>query len=93
MMDEIQDKEVTNKIDRRTKEYRDSLQQPSLMEVVEDYTTNGAVVEPVKLMKAGLQYENCSECGEPLPGLPGGGRRKQPEACYDCVWKNYKGKI
>jgi hypothetical protein len=56
-MDEI-------KIDKRTKEYRDSI--------------------PDK-----PDFEKCSECGCDLPPLPEGGRRIQPEACRDCIWKDY----
>jgi len=61
---------MEEKIDKRTKEYKDEPDIPN--------------EKPKK-----PDLDSCSECGNPLPALPDGGVRVQPEACHDCIWKSY----
>lgn len=67
------------KVDKRTKEYKETVQGETKPEV--DYSK--AVNNP--------GFKLCSECGCDLPPNEDGTPkwRKYPEPCHDCIWKNY----
>jgi len=68
------------KVDRRTKEYRESLKS--------DGETSGKVVQ--------VDYDLCNDphgvgCRNPLPPLDSGGKRTSvmSEPCRECVFRNF----
>ena len=69
--------EIVEKVDRRTKEYRDSREKERSLDEIERE-------------RAGPDNENCMKCGKPHEMNEFGSRaHKVPTACDECVFADY----
>jgi len=75
------------KIDKRTKEYKESLQGTNLSLNVSTVSASALDYEKAENNPG---WKLCMYCGKELPPNEDGTVkfRRFPEACYDCVWRN-----
>ena len=73
------------KIDKRTKEYKESIVNPEILNESLDYSKVGN----------NPGWSKCFKCGVDLEPNPDGSPRwrSQPEACRSCIWENEGKKV